>query len=130
MTSPFADLERLVSAEVDAMFAECTRIYPQAKGAYFAGSADWDRDAILVDGIVDFNPTDTIGQDTGRYDGMRPTIAGSRVHISYDVAQLCVLQPKPGDNIILVERPGAPQYRVSVVEEDGLGRLICVCSVG
>jgi len=122
----FAGLEDLVSAEIDALYGEPTRIEPRAKTSkYLAGSADNTRSNQTVTGIVDFDPVTLISQDTAKYDGMRPSIAGEKIHVSYDLRHLA-WAPKQGDVIVLTDRED-DALLVSRADHDGLGRIVCVC---
>jgi hypothetical protein len=128
MPSLFAELERLVSAAVDETYAEATRIEPKAKSQYFAGSADSERTPITLVGVCDFDPVTLVAQDTGKYDGMRPAVAGDKLHVSYDEALFPTWRPQAGDVIVLTERADEPSLRISRVDRDRFGRLVCVCT--
>jgi hypothetical protein len=127
--SIFSDLERMVSAEVDDHFGERTRLVPMAQGGmYFEGSEDDTRDEIETRGVVDFDPVTVMSQDRSRYDGMRPSIAGEKLHVSYDYMSVADADPQSGDQIQLLDRPETPTFQISRVDHDGLGRIICICS--
>lgn len=128
MPSEFAGLERLVSEAVDATMGEPTRVVPRANGTYFSGPADGARAPITIAGVVDYNPVTIVSKDTGKYDGMRPVVAGDRLHVSYDVKNFPDWKPREGDVIELIDRPGSPSANVSRVDPDGLGRIVCVCT--
>ena len=125
----FAELEALVSAEVDAVYGEPTRVEPRVKttGRYSARIADETRSPLSVTGVVDFDPITLISQDTGKYDGMRPAISGEKIHVSYTRSVFPSWVPQQGDLIVLVDRSTQDLLRISRVDEDRLGRLICVC---
>ena len=126
MPSVFAGLESLVSEEIDALYGEPTRIDPKAKTSkYLSGAADSTRTSQTVVGIVDFDPTTLISQDTGKYDGSRPALAGEKIHVSYDLSTL-QWEPRQGDVIVLIDREDEPLL-ISRVDPDGLGRVDCVC---
>ena len=129
MPSVFAGLESLVSEEIDAHFGEPTRVEPMAKASkYFAGAADDTRTAKDVVGIVDFDPITQISQDTGKYDGMRPSIAADKIHVSYPMSAFATWLPKSGDIIVLIDREVQERLLVSRADPDGIGRFVCVCS--
>lgn len=127
----FADLERLVSAEVDAHMAEATRIDRKVAGQYFSRSADDGRGAVEVVGVVDFNPVMARPKDLGQYDGYQPELAADKIHISYadDLFASRADWPVPGDEIILLARANR-RLRVTRVDPDELGRIVCVCVPG
>jgi hypothetical protein len=129
MASFFAELERMVSAEVDTVFGEKTKLCPKVRGRYFANVPDGERSARILTGIVDFNPVALIAQDTGKYDGMRPAVAGDKIHVSYDAALFANGLPEDGDEIELLETErNGERLRISRCDPDGLGRVVCVCA--
>lgn len=126
--SQFAELEALVSAEIDDLYGEPTLIEPMAKTSrYFAGSADGNRAGKNVIGIVDFNPVTLISQDKGKYDGLRPAVAADKIHVSYDETKFPDWRPQEGDVIVLTER-ASERLVVTRTDPDGIGRFVCVCA--
>jgi hypothetical protein len=130
MTTPFAELEALVSAEVDALMAEPTLIEPKVSGQYFSRSADGTMPSIETVGVVDFNPTTPRPKDQGQYDGYQPGLTGDRIIVSYSDLVFSGREfiPKEGYEIELLDpsRNGT-RLRITRVDPDGLGRLVCVC---
>jgi hypothetical protein len=153
MVSRFAEAESIVSTTNDAWYGEETRIVPMAKGQYFAASVNGE--FLDVVGIVDINPVTVVAQDEGGYDGMQPGLAGERMHVSYDLSLFTDLLrvPKQGDEIWMLTREthinltdvrGVPltdiignpllagkylaKWRVTRVDPDGIGRVVCVCT--
>lgn len=126
--SVFAELERLVSAAVDETMSERIRIEPKKAGQYLSGSADPDRAPMTVVGAPDFDPVTLIAQDTSKFDGARPAVAGEKLHISFDVAKFPLWQPQKPDELVFVDRPGQPRVSVTRVDRDGYGRFVCVCT--
>ncbi|WP_420408693.1 hypothetical protein [Hoeflea sp.] len=130
MTTPFADLEILVSDAVDSLMAEPTRIIRKKRGEIFAGTADGARATVDVVGVVDLNPLTVVAQDQGQYDGFQPTLAANKVHVSYKHGVFASRDawPKQDDRIVALVRAGPPTYRVTKdAEDDGIGRVLCIC---
>ena len=129
MPNLFTTLEAEVSELVDSHFGEETRIEPRVKGEFLAGAADPDRQIIeTVVGVVDFAPTTLISQDTGKYDGLRPAVTSDKVHVSYAAGLFgATWEPRQGDMIVLLERSPRDELRVTRVDQDRQGRLVCVC---
>lgn len=125
--SVFSELERLVSAAVDETMSERIRIEPKKAGQYF-GSADPDRAPMIVVGAPDFNPVTLIAQDTSKYDGARPPIAGEKLHVSFDEAKFPSWKPRAGDELVFLDRPGDLKVSVTRIDQDGYGRFVCVCT--
>ncbi|TIR24025.1 MAG: hypothetical protein E5X34_13300 [Mesorhizobium sp.] len=130
MTTPFAELEKQVSAEIDAHHGEATRIVRKAAGQYFSRVADGARANADVIGVVDHNPVMARPKDQGQYDGFQPGVAGSRISVSYAVTRFAdkAAWPQDGDEIWLLDpdRLGA-KLRVTRADPDGLGRIDCIC---
>jgi len=129
MSSLFAELEELVSEAVDTVMGEPTRIDRRKKAGRFSSSADGETASITVVGVVDFNPVIADPKDKGQYDGYQPNLSGDKLHVSYAVSSFTSTEdhPKQDDHIALIARTGCPSHRISRVDYDGLGRMICVC---
>lgn len=127
MASLFSRLEEKVSEAVDYVYAEGTRITPMVRGEVFASAESGD--AIEVPGVIDINPMTIRVQDQSGFDGFMPSFAGEKVHVSYDLSrfQNSAMVPKQDWHITAIERPGMPKYRVTRVDPDGIGRIVCVC---
>lgn len=131
MTTPFAELEEIVSETVDDHHGENTRIVPKVSGQYFSSSADGSRPPFDVIGVVDFNPVVARPKDQGQYDGYQPGLTGDRIIVSYTATRFDAPgKHPPADNyeihLLAAGRQGM-KLRVTRVDPDGLGRLICVC---
>jgi len=125
----FADLEKLVSAEVDALMGEPTRIDRKtAQNQYFARSEDASRASVTAVGVVDFNPIIARPKDMGQYDGYQPDVAADRIHVSYAETEFVSRETRPReqDEIVLLDRDNR-RLRVTRVDPDELGRMVCVC---
>lgn len=126
MASPFAALENLVSAEVDALYAERTRVHPMTAGRV-SRVADGARSVADAVGVVDFNPVLAKPQDMGQYDGYQPAVAADRIHVSYADSELPD-GTQQNDEIELLEPERSGQrLRITRIDPDGLGRAVCVC---
>jgi hypothetical protein len=128
MPSRFAGLETKMSASVDYMYGEALTLEPRAGGEY-ATTADPDRDGFEFVGVVDFKPH--LGAQGGSKMNNFVPVAGDELHVSIKLAALPADRaswPKQGDTIILTERPDEPNLKISIVEPDGLGRLVCRCT--
>ncbi len=130
MSSIFAALEEMVSEVIDDVYAERTNIVRQEAGTIFSSAASSTRQPIEMIGIVDFNPVLATPVDRGQYDGFQPTIAGTRVHVSYDISKFASVEdlPREKDIILFPDRAGGKEYRITrPPEHDGLGRIVCIC---
>lgn len=130
MTTLFADLEALVSNAVDRFHGEETVILRQQKGQYFAGTADSSRPETTVVGVIDKNPVTAKPQDEGTYDGFQPTVGADRYHVSYDKRLFASRAewPAQGDFIQPVDNASIPKLKVTrAPEDDGIGRILCIC---
>jgi len=129
--SIFSELERLVSDAINTTMGDPTRILRRKKGEYLAGSEDTSLPPIDVIGVFDFNPVIATVQDKSQYDGFQPSIAAGKVHVSYDIHLFPspAHYPRQNDEIVatLPAPHGAVRLRISRVDPDYLGRLICVC---
>lgn len=125
MPTRFQSLERRMSAAVDTLHGERTRVVPTDRNA-FASAASTLRTPYEAIGVFDMNPKVTMVRSQSRYEGDAASIAADRVHVSYDIAALPAenLWPRRGDEIELLDRPDMPLIKVNVVEPDGLGRIV------
>lgn len=130
MPSSFAELENLISEAVDSVMGEPTRIDRRRKSGRFSSSADDDRDSVTVTGVVDFNPVIADPKDKGQYDGFQPNLSGDKLHVSYAESSFTSKDeyPTQDDTIVLTGRPDQPCFRISRVDFDGLGRMVCICA--
>lgn len=129
MPTLFAQMETAVSAAVDHLHMERTRITPRVKGEFVRGGQDPNRVAREVMGVIDLNPVTIRAREQSEYDGFRPELDGEKVHVSYTASRLGspVDMPRTGDLIEALDRPGVPKYQITIVEGDGLGRVLCRC---
>lgn len=129
MPTLFARMETAVSAAVDAIHGELTRITPMVAGEFVRGGLDPNRVVREVLGVIDFNPVTIRAREQSEYDGYRPELDGEKVHVSYTVSRLGtpVEMPRKGDVIEALDLPGVPKFQITIVEADGLGRVLCRC---
>lgn len=129
MPTLFARMETAVSAAVDAVHGELTRITPMVVGEFVRGGPDPNRVVREVLGVIDFNPVTIRAREQSEYDGYRPELDGEKVHVSYTVSRLGtpVEMPRKGDVIEALDLPGVPKFQITIVEADGLGRVLCRC---
>lgn len=130
MPSVFAGLERKVSAAVDGLYGEITRVHYRVTGGNFGSTADGGALPAQVVGIVDFKPVVVRMQDKSQYDGFQPDLAGDKSHVSYAESAFVAPNrfPRAGDEIELIDRAGFARLKVVRVDPDGIGRFICVCT--
>jgi hypothetical protein len=129
MPSIFADLERLATGAIDDVYGETVRVTGMKPGAGdYGGEAEDDgRPSFDVTAIPDFNPVAATVTDEGQFDGRQPFVAAERVHVSIDAAVLNWM-PRKHDKISLISRSPVEHFVLSrEPDEDGLGRIVCVC---
>jgi hypothetical protein len=110
--------------QLDAVFAETIRIVPMRPGGYTDAGPDPDRTERQVLAIITERPERTrtsdnaVGRDFDRMFVMADTVA------SIDAAWLGDEWPKVGDRVVALDRPQTPAFEITVVESDGLARVL------
>lgn len=110
--------------QLDAVFAEPVRLVPMWPGGYAEAAPDPDRAERQVLAIITERPERTrtvdnaVGRDFDRGFVMADTVA------SIDAAGLGDDWPKVGDRVVAMERPQTPAFEITVVESDGLARVL------
>lgn len=127
MPTLFAQMETAVSAAVDHLHMERTRLVPRAPGEFIRGGQDPTRVVREVMGVIDFNPVTIRAREQSEYDGYRPELDGEKVHVSYTASRLGAFTPRKDDLIEALDRPGVPKFQIITAEPDGLGRVLCRC---
>lgn len=128
MPPKFDRYEQRVSRHIDDLYGACTLVTWFNDGRHFAGTEDATRKPVTAVGIRDENPTTVGALDEGQYDGVQPTLAGSKIHYSFDLDQFPDHQPEEGCTIKDLSYPDNPTYKVKRVDPDGVGRIVCVCT--
>ena len=110
--------------QLDAVFAETVRLVPTLPAGYAEAAPDPDRAERQVLAIITERPDrmrtvqNAVGRDFDRAIVMADTIA------SIDTTRLGGEWPKVGDRVILLDRPDQPAFEITVVESDGLVRVL------
>jgi hypothetical protein len=122
--STFADAWVKRQPALDRVFAETIRLVPMLAGGYTAPLVDPDRAERLVPAIISETPErkHTVRNAVGR--DFDPAIVLADTVASIDSARLGGDLPRPGDRVIAVDRPEAPAFEITVVESDGLARVL------
>lgn len=109
---------------LDRAFAETVRLVPMRSGGYADAAPDLDRAERQVLAIITERPDrkrtveNAVGRDFDRALVMAETVA------SIDAGRLGGEWPKVGDRVILLDRPDQPAFEITVVESDGLARVL------
>lgn len=131
MFSKFAEYERLISDRIDDEMGERTLVTHYKKSEFVAATPDPEREPFEIVGVIDFTPTIPQMQDRGRYDGFVPSLAGDKISVSYNVGAFKSRSDWPGAGTVIetMDRPENFKLRVTRVDPDELGRIVCVCEV-
>jgi hypothetical protein len=109
---------------LDRAFAETVRLVPMRPGGYAEAVSDPDHSERQVLAIITERPDrkrtvqNAVGRDFDRAIVMADTVA------SIDAMRLGGEWPKVGDRVILLDRPDYPAFEITVVESDGLARVL------
>lgn len=109
---------------LDRAFAETIGLVPMRPGGYAEATPDPDRAERQVLAIITERPERTrmsdnaVGRDFDRMFVMADTVA------SIDAARFGDEWPKVGDRVVALERPQTPAFEITVVESDGLARVL------
>lgn len=109
---------------LDRAFAETVCLVPMRPGGYAEGVDDSDRAERQVLAIITERPERTravdnaVGRDFDRAFIMADTVA------SIDAARLGDQWPKVGDRVVALDRPQTPAFEITIVESDGLARVL------
>ncbi|MGJ5029067.1 hypothetical protein ACQR1I_19670 [Bradyrhizobium sp. HKCCYLS2038] len=110
--------------QLDEVFAETIRLVPMLPGGYAAPVIDPNRPERLLPAIITETPQrrhideNAIGRD------FNPALVEAQTIASIDNARLGGDWPVAGDRLIAVDRPDAPVFEITVVESDGLARVL------
>jgi hypothetical protein len=109
---------------LDWAFAETIRLVPRRPGGYTDAAPDPDRAERELLAIITETPQrkrtvqNEVGRDFDRAIVMADTIA------SIDAVRLGGEWPKVGDRVTLLDRPDQPAFEITVMESDGLARIL------
>mgnify|MGYP001163357290 CR=1 FL=1 len=122
--TPFALLEKRISASVDRLNAERVGIEPRLRGPTVA--ADTSRAARTITAVVDIKPVLATTRSSSRYNGADATVNAEDVHVSATVEALgeASTWPRVGDHLRMLDRDGSPAASVQKVDPDGMGRVV------
>ena len=122
--SSFFDAWSARQPQLDRVFAEAIRLVPKLTGGYASAVSDPDRAERELLAIMTETPSrmhtsdNSVGRDFDRAFVTADTVA------SIDSARLGGDLPKVGDIVIAVDRPDMPTFEITVVESDGLARVL------
>ncbi len=117
MPSAFWSKLAAVEHKFDALMGEAVRIVPQASGDFGAG-ADPDRPPFEVTALV--HEVDPSAADAGQMLGRLPY---EEWELEIHRPALAGRQVRKGDEIQLPDRPNAPKFTVSRVDDVDAGRV-------
>jgi hypothetical protein len=126
VTSSFEALFAEADTALDEAFATLLEIRPLAP-AEFTRSSQLSSPAYRIMGILDL-PTEVIRAEGRLVDaGAKSDIVAVKATADFALALFGADRPAPkeGDEIVAVERSGAPHYRVESAKPDGVSRLVC-----
>jgi hypothetical protein len=117
MPSPFWSTLARLEHKFDAAMGEAARVTPQASGD-FGAAADPDRPPFEVVALVhEFDPS---AADAGQ---MLARLPYEEFELEIHRPSLAGRQIRKGDDVQLVERPGAPRFNVSRIDDVDVGRM-------
>ena len=122
--SQFSEAWAARQPALDRAFAETIRLVPRRPGGYAEGAADPDRSERQVLAIITERPDrirtgqNAVGREFDQAIVMADTVA------SIDTTRLGGEWPKVGDHVVLLDRPDQPVLEITVVESDGLARVL------
>jgi hypothetical protein len=116
--------DRTVAA-VDRVHGELVRIVPKGKEDQFTGSSD-DAERLAIEIVAKLHRENATGRDLGfRGDRNRALIASGTSHLYIDRAKLPAdYAVRKGDVIVALERNGNPEFRIVLVDDRSLARLV------
>jgi len=129
MASPFNRLDQLVSASVEAVFAERVRFEPVRGGKYTQGARDTDRDGLEFPALVtvDRGVQITSGDEMGDKFGVGLVGAPIRISVSAGIFPDPDKDLRKGDRFVALERTGQPVFEVVRLAPDNATRIVIFC---
>jgi hypothetical protein len=124
--TPFARLEKRLSASVDRVNAERVRLEPRRRGNGPVVGADTSRQAREFSAIVDRKPVLANARSSTRYNGAEATLNADELQASATTDALGPREgwPVVGDHIRMLDEEGQPAASVTKVNPDGMGRVV------
>jgi hypothetical protein len=124
--SRYADLLSFRQPLLDNFYGEPLQIVPWVEGDVLAGAADPAAPPFAVVGILDVPTKVDRVEGAASVVGARSDLVSPVPRVDFAATQFPPNHlPQEGWRVVALERAGQPQYRVSSVEPDGLGRIIC-----
>jgi hypothetical protein len=120
----WARLERLASRAVDGRFGEDIRFEPMATSQYAGATADPDRPAFTVAGILETSADEDDLSGTGTPNAMRSRIRGVGAIARVPETAMPAYPLRKGDRVTAIDRNGTPTWSVVRVDPDQLGRVV------
>lgn len=117
--SRFDQYRRRLHASVDGMYAERVRIV-----AWLDGREDPDRPVLEIEAPLVDEERDNQSLSGTRSGKFLADVRTGGAVLKPDRATYPDLDVRKGDEVIALERPGEPRWRVSSVDASGRGRLI------
>jgi hypothetical protein len=110
--------------QLDRIFGESIRLNPMLAGGYAAPVIDPDRAERLVLAIITEIPQRRHMDENALGRDFNPVMVLADTMASIDAARLNGDVPRVGDRVVAIERPDQPQFEITVVESDGLARVL------
>lgn len=126
--SLFAAAAAIGAAANDLCYDEVIGFEPRAPAQVVAAGVDPNRLARDLVGIYDAELAiaHPVGSGANTHDTV--DVGATSAQVDFDLAQFASEADLPvkGDRLVLRERPGQPQVRISSARPDAYGRLICI----
>jgi hypothetical protein len=113
----------MLHGAVDSQFGEHVRVRPQSGGGYVASADDPERSPAEITAYVAIIPASVRTVSSGANTGANPQVRTSADTIKFTTSSLAY-ELVAGDVVVLLERDGAPSFRVSRTAPFGVDRTI------
>lgn len=125
MTSPFDDLDQMLSSAMVTAYGEAAILTPRISSQYVARASDPSRSAVNVWGVFSAGAADQQikGQAVGgEFAGTtRLSVTKSEFWLSAEQLRALGFAPQKGDKISFPGRPGAPVYSIASIQNTNMG---------